>query len=287
MQFFLLTTEHLPETIIFKDEDDFRVAMNYVAVVQSVTHVVIVAFVLMSNHAHFILQCTLNEAYDFMYRFKRMIGIHYGRKYGHSSPFRRNHLDIKELPGSTEALSRAIAYVQMNPVAARVCIHPTGYRWGTGDAFFRERPARGRPIGSFSHREQTRLLHSNEMLPADWIYGDDGYILPESYVCVKFVEKVFSSPARMLYFLNSSSKAKAVREGDDCFPSFRDQIISAAIPDLCRTMFRQESISGLLPAQKAEALRQIRRRFSADPAQIARVTGVPYQEVIALMEKYF
>ena len=87
--------------------------------------------------------------------------------------------------------------------------------------------------------------------------------------------------------INSSSKAKAVREGDDCFPSFRDQVISAAIPDLCRTMFRQESISGLPPAQKAEALRQIRRRFSADPAQIARVTGVPYQEVISLMEEYF
>lgn len=53
---YLLTTEHLEEGLWFRDEEDFKTAMNYIAI-EAVRHpeVVVLAFILMSNHVHFIL----------------------------------------------------------------------------------------------------------------------------------------------------------------------------------------------------------------------------------------
>ena len=84
----------------------------------------------------------------------------------------------------------------------------------------------------------------------------------------------------MNWFLQNSSKAKRVGEA----PSFNDQLMSAAIRDLSVSLFRKPGVMQLDDAQKAELFRQIRYRFSADPAQIARVCGVPYDEVCTLLE---
>ena len=47
----LITTDHLEEELWFRDEEDFSVGMNFVAI-QTVCcpEVVVLAFILMSNH---------------------------------------------------------------------------------------------------------------------------------------------------------------------------------------------------------------------------------------------
>ena len=86
----------------------------------------------------------------------------------------------------------------------------------------------------------------------------------------------------MTYFLNNSSKAKRVKEA----PSFKDQIIGAAIQDLLVYLFRKHSITGLDDRQKSELFRQVKFRFSADPAQIARVSGESYEKVCELLDSF-
>ena len=54
---YLLTTSHLEKCLWFRDEEDYRVAMNYVAIQAACCpEVVVLAFVLMSNHVHFVLR---------------------------------------------------------------------------------------------------------------------------------------------------------------------------------------------------------------------------------------
>ena len=72
---------------------------------------------------------------------------------------------------------------------------------------------------------------------------------------------------------------------EDSMPSFRDQIVIAAIPDLCRTLFGKESIEWLGSDQIGEVLRQIRYRFSSNVDQIARVTGLSYSEAARLLDQ--
>ena len=276
----LITTDHLEEDLWFRDEEDFKVGMNFVAIqVSCCQEVVVLAFILMSNHVHFVLWGTRQEVEFFIRQFKHRYSIYYNARWGAKKFLRLNGVDIKEIPYDDEAPERAVAYVQMNCVAANICGHPSQYPYGTGDVFFNRKGSNGTRLGDLSARARERLLHTNcELLPLDWRLGPDGFILPQEYVDAKSVEARFRSPKRMNYFLASSSKARKRLESEEHLPAFRDQIILAALPDLCRSLFGKESFVELSSGEQTEFMRQIRFRFSADVNQIARVCRLSYAE---------
>ncbi len=283
INFFLISTSHLENNIWFKDDEDFKVGMNYVAISSFLSSVRIIAFILMSNHVHILVECSRDEAMEFINKFKKLYGYYFRIKYGAKELLRRNTADIQEVGRELESLERVIAYILMNCVAARICLHPTGYKWGSCNCFFNQNKQKGVWLDSLSVRSRRRILRSRADLPEKWILGEDGFILPESYVCVDFVEALYGSPARMNYFLNNSSKAKKVRESSG--PSFRDQIINAAMIDICHTLFHVNSPEQLSAEDRRELLSQLRRRFSADLNQLGRVTGISYTEAARMLDE--
>ena len=285
---FLLSSDHLEDGLWFRDEEDFKVAMNYVAI-QAALHpeVVVLAFILMSNHVHFVLHGRRTDVVDFLTQFKRRYALYYFKKYGVRELLRRNGLDVKLIPAhDEEAVERTVAYVQMNCVAANICSHPSQYPWGTGDTFFSASKPAGKRLDAYSARQRERLMRSRcDKLPGEWHLSDSGYIHPAEYVAVKGVEALFRTPKRMNFFLQNSSKArKRLESTDEHLPAFRDQIILASIPDLCRSLFLKDSFRELQTDEQAEFARQIRFRFSADANQIARVCGLSYAEAARLLE---
>ena len=283
--YWLVTTEHLKSGLWFRDDEDYRIGMNYVAIASFVYGVMVLAFVLMSNHVHFVLYCMEEEARAFINEFKADCSRHLALKYGVRDLLRRNRVVIERISAEDESFERAIAYVQMNPPAANICLHPTGYPWGTGGVFFNTRQMKGIRLGDLSRNAIRKRLRTKRSLPADWILGEDGYILPESYVPVELVESIFRTPKRMNYFLQNSSKAKHRQEfqGNE-LPSFRDQVLYAALPDLCRSLFSKNESSALDEEQRQELVRQLRRRFSADIHQIVRVTSFPMKDVARYLD---
>ena len=249
--FFLVSTDHLTDHIWFKDDEDFCVGMNYVAILATKTHVRVLAFILMSNHVHFVLEGDHVDVEFFINEFKRRYSLYYRHKHGSAELLRGNDVDIKPIELENEALERAIAYVQMNSVAANICAHPSLYPWGTGTAFFNARKILGKAPSAYSRRSRNKLLHTNEAVPDSFRINDQGYIEPASYVVVRFVAQLYRTPARFSYFLNNSSKAKARFQGA-ALPAFRDQNILAAIPDLCNTLFRKRSFQELNQDEKKE-----------------------------------
>ena len=281
-RFWLVTTEHLENHLWFKDVEDFKAAMNYVAVMACMPDVNVVAFVLMSNHVHFVLECGHEDALAFINRFKKHYSQYYRVKYGKDRLLHRNGVDVREVMIEDESFERAVAYVHMNPVAARICLNSTQYPWGTGSLFFNSNPVRGTKVADYCGRELIRIIRSKAVLPIHWLLGEEGFLLPSSYVPVQWVESVFRSPQRMNYFLINSSKARRVNEA----PSFTDQLIQSAIRDLSVSLFRKNTFAELSSPQSSELLRQLRYRFSADPAQLARVTGLSYEQVCELLDSF-
>ena len=301
-KYWLITTEHLEDRLLFKDTEDFRVGMNYVAVWVYKTGIEMLGFILMSNHLHFVVAGTWEQAKRFVNAFKTAYSRYLWDKYGVRELLRRNQVDIKEIEDADEALERAIAYVQMSCVAANICAWPVEYSWGTGGCFF-NRPAegmagaeralagdgsgipKGRPLASLKKRERYRFLHTKAELPGEWLVSGEGYIVPDSYVRTEWVEALYRTPRRMNYFLQTSSKAKVRLEAEDAMPSFRDQVILSALPDLCQSLFRKGSVAELGEEQLVELMRQLRFRFSANVNQVARVTGVTYERAAALLDR--
>ena len=281
----LVTTDHLEEDLWFRDDEDFRVGMNLVAVQAACSpDVVVLAFILMSNHVHFVLSGSRWEVESFIQQFKHRYSIYYSRRWGIREFLRLNGVDFKEIPYEDEAPERAIAYVQMNCVAANICSHPSQYLYGTGDVFFSQKKVAGPRLGELSARARARMLHTYEPLPLKWHLGPEGFIPPYEYVDVGAVETLFRKPTRMNYFLASSSKARKRLESEEHLPAFRDQIILAALPDLCRSLFGKDMFQELLQEERTELMRQIRFRFSADVNQIARVCGLSYAEAARMID---
>ena len=287
MEFYLVTTDHLEDKIWFKEQKDFKVAMNAIPIIAAMLGIRVIAFILMSNHVHFILECTQRQALEFINEFKRHFSYYTHIEYGVRKNLRRNKVDIRRVDATQESICRAIAYVQMNSVAANICSNPSDYPWGIGGSFFRVSKPKGIPLESLSARARYKLLHCKKDIPGGLLIGEDGYILPESYVVTSFVESVFRTPKSMNYYLNNSSKAKALHNAPDSTgPVFKDQTIIPVVADLCQTLYRKTSVKELEQIQQAEILRQLRFRFSSNVNQMARVTGLPYETVVKLLESF-
>ena len=282
----LVTTDHLEKELWFRDDEDFRVGMNYVAIQAACDpKTLVLAFILMSNHVHFLLKGTREEVERFIHQFKHRYSKYMRHRWGVKEFLRGNGVQIEEISSENEGRERVIAYVQMNCVAANICTHPTLYPWGTGDSFFNPKKIVGTRLGDISARARERLLHSNfEKLPMGWRINQEGFIFPQEYVGVAEVENLFRSARRMNFFLVSSSKARKRLESEEHLPAFRDQVILAALPDLYRNLFGKESFDSLVPDEQAECMRQIRFRFSADVNQIARVCGLSYAEAARIID---
>jgi len=287
LEFYLVTTDHLTESIWFRDDQDFKAGMNYIAIISLTSGILVLAFILMSNHIHLVLQCSRSEARYFIEEFKRRYSEYYGKRYGSANLLRRNNIHISQVYIENESLPKAIAYTIMNSVAANICLNASDYPWGSARAYFQITAPKGTRIRDMSIRACRKILHSREILPDNIIIGEDGYILPESFIPVKFVESIFRSPKRLIFFMMNSSKARHRLESvNNNLPCFKDQVILAAIPDICRSLFRKESIQELSAEEVSELISQVRRRFSADLNQIARVVGVRYSDVVRMLESF-
>ena len=286
MTFYFITTDHLEAGVWFRDDEDFKVGMNYIAIEAAITGVNVMAFILMSNHVHFVLECTMDEAQLFINNLKKRYSMYYGKRYGVKEFLRRNRHTVQEVDLSKESFERAVAYTVMNSVAANICLNCVQYQWGTGNVYFNPKPEKGTPISNFTCREQRRILHSTYRLPTKYLVGEDGFILPSSYVKVEFVEKVFRTPSRLNFFLQNSSKAKIRLSADENIPAFRDKTIIPSVQDLCQSLFRKTSLNELTDEQTSELLKQLRRRFNADLKQISRVTGIEYTEAAVLLSQF-
>ena len=283
MKIYFITTDHFLDRLWFKDDEDFRTAMNYIAVVSIITGVRVLAFILMSNHIHLVLYCYDSDAKLFIDTFKKLYGAYFAGKYKVGNYFRKLGVDIQIVPGEDEAPEKVIAYVQMNCVAANICSSAFFYPWGTGACFFNEAPEIGNPVSGLSRRAQIRMTRSNVKLPEYFRYGKGNYILPDSYVNIRGVEALFKSAKRYIYFLNNSSKAKKVLD-NKAMPSFSDQSILASAKDLCRSLFKEISPVNLNKKQMSDLIKELKYRFSADVKQLSRVLNLSYEEASTLLD---
>lgn len=285
LKIWLVTTDHLEEGLWFREEQDFKVGMNYVAAVTADIPVSMLAFILMSNHVHFVQMGTRENTEAFINEFKRRYSKYLQYRYGSAKLLKQNHADIRQIPFESEAAGRAVAYVLMNCVAANICSHPTQYPWGSGAVYFNATSPKGVRVDSLSRRERFRLMHSKTGLPGHWLVGEEGYILPASYIKTDFVEHIFRKPSRMEFFLRSSSKARRRLESDsEAHASFKDQTLLLALPELCQALYGKSSFRELSEEQKTEVLRQLRFRFSSNVHQLARIVGLSYDAAARLLD---
>ena len=208
--FFHLCSEGTKSDVLFHDRDDFIEGMNIIAMSAAKLPVRILAFCIMDNHFHFILEAEPEVVSKFAFKISHL----FNTKQYH----RKNQIPLEPIKwqyfhiDSLKYLLNSIAYVLSNPERASYREWLIDYPWSTAslyyrDAMFIEDLQRNcRQIKDIPVIEMRKILHSKERIPEDWWLTKWGHIWPGSYLDWKYVEELFDNRKRFAFFLNSKQE---------------------------------------------------------------------------------
>jgi REP element-mobilizing transposase RayT len=115
---------------IFRDHADYDRYLETAAAVAKVTGAQLLAYVLMPNHAHFLIEVDRPGLSSFF----RRLGVRYAA-YFNARHERVGHVfqdRFKSLPVETDSyFITAVTYIHMNPVKAGLSTSPTDYPWSS------------------------------------------------------------------------------------------------------------------------------------------------------------
>lgn len=284
MKFFHVYTRGLEDDVIFRDRADYVAGMNYVPVAIHLSEVYALAFVLMSNHFHFVLCSTKESAEKFIDMYKRLVSRYVSNKYGVRKILRAVETVCREITSGEEELKRLIAYALNNPVKAGVNCLPQNYEWGSGQCYFTnyEPDSMATPLHEMSVRARCRTLRSQVDLPKDIEVNARGYIDPRSYVQVAYVERLFHSPKSMAFFLSQANRADSKDEGP---VAFSDSLVLASLNEILEKRYESLRLTELSKEIRGRIMKDLRRQFNCSAKQLARVMGIPLHEVVNQLEK--
>ena len=282
-RYFHVFTKGLEDDIIFKERADFIAGMNYVPVAMSGLCIDLLAFVLMSNHFHFIIYADKHECERFIDNYKRLVSRYVRNKYGTSKILRAVKTSCCVIEPADEGLKRLIAYVLNNPVKAGINCMPQNYEWGSGRCYFTnyEDKSFQRRLSEFGVRQQIAILRSEVKLNQDYIITDSGYIDPQSYIDFKSVERIFVRARSMEYFLSVSNKTSGDKDGP---VSFSDSLVLSGLGEILEKKYGVENVSDLSIEVRCKVVLEIRKQFNSTPKQLARVLKCSLNEIMSTLE---
>ena len=280
---------------LFESEEDFKAAMNRLALLAMRSHVVILAFCIMDNHVHFILYGLKEDCEAFTKEFLNLTAHYNSRKRGDrkgasSIPVSHQRIDDEDY------LLNAICYDLRNPPVNGLRYTYYDYPWSSGPLYFRSaaswaaptwinclkdcppevlsflKIARAEDLGT---RELRTMLGSDQKIPGDCLLYD-GMILPSSYIPVGTVESLFRSHRAFNYFIGRS-REKDMEEVMGTWSSLglQDTEMRQHRDEEMRALYGTDKIKSLSISQRIETGRILRRKYMTSVKQIARVVCIP------------
>lgn len=308
MEYYHAFTRGLEKDLLFYGDADFLYGMNIIPRYLKLSGIRLLAFCLMDNHVHFVLEGCRAGCNQFIINYKRTV-------FSFLKKCRERDIPETTVPGivgieSTDSLLTVIAYVLRNPVAAGIDYLPQDYKWSSAPTYFRKRrnisgeaandacgTARGimgsvagscmhaaagncmprtsdsrmpRKIEELPRRERKRYFIDSPEYPGHWTVDGNGMIYPENYTEVAKVEGLFRSVKRYLYYLSSAREAEVnLTMGHEIRLS--DTELRREASGICLERFGTASVGLLTIAQKLQVCKLLRSRFGASYKQLGRV----------------
>lgn len=137
MEYYHAFTRGLERDLLFYGDADFLYGMNIIPRYLKLSGIRLLAFCLMDNHVHFVLEGCRAGCNQFIINYKRTL-LSFLKK------CRERVIPETTVPGTvgiegTDRLLTVIAYVLRNPVAAGINYLPQDYKWSSASTCFRKR----------------------------------------------------------------------------------------------------------------------------------------------------
>lgn len=276
--------------VMFHNDNEFRDGMNRILPVSRNYEVTILAFVLMDTHIHFILYGDFDSCNRFIHEYIRRTSLYLSRIYNSRNAMKDIEISNQRI-GDERYLKTAITYVLKNPLSAGLPYNPWDYPWSSGALYFRNPHYWTTPL--WRSGIETTVLKVNEIRSltkskekiGTGIRVIDGLIIPDQYVAVAVVEKLFRSHKAFNYFLaiakdvEIESRGGAISNLTIPLSEMRDNRRA-----LTMEMFGVSELRLLSMGQRVRLAKRMRKQYNCSPKQIAKLCGLVYDEVIDLLK---
>ena len=261
-----ICTRGLENEVIFKSDEDFIYGMNGVAVFALIYDLKILAFCLMDNHVHFVVQGSRDACIKFIRYYKRRLSVLADMTVADEC--------LKKIDDE-EYLKRVIAYVLRNPMSAGLDAFPVTYRWGSGVLYFngmyhsQEKVS----VADVGRKELRKILGTRVVLPDNYRLTRDMCVDPACYVDYRAVEELYRSPARMMFYMSRNEDMEMeLASGILDRHRYGDKELRGVVMQMCRDMFRSDSPESLCVEDRYRLADALRRKYGLSVSQLARIT---------------
>ncbi len=274
------------------EENDFKAALNRIAVCAHLSGVRVLAASIEDSHPHVLLRGTQDQADNFKQRYKDLSIRFITRHRGSSDGVALN----PELCGIDDEsyLMNAAIYVIIQATKDGKPVLPYDYLYGTGALYFRKPGSilpwdhdyhgalhRRRELGSFSLQDQWRICNTKVPMPSQWIVVN-GIIHPESYIDISGYESIFRTHNCFRAFLASSkSRDEIVRRTMASVRGITMEDLEARriCQDRCMALFGKRTTMHLSTGQRLSIAQDLRSSYRLSFRQLAALTRIPESEI--------
>lgn len=281
--FFHLCTKALESDVFFHGDSERTLAVNYLAIAIMESGCRLLAFSIMSNHFHFVLEATDEQVAAFWQLFKQLLGTYFAR---HGRPGLLEGVEATPYPISNlKQLRNTIAYVIRNGFAARQDVHVFADPWSSGFLYFnpmlRKEGVSASTLKGQNLRDFTRSrkiggldgrIFIHEGQAQFWSFVD--YPRAEQFFdhCRQFVNTVLRNVEGMVEVSMSIGES----------PSLSDDELLPFTFKLCKERLGADYPSKLDTASRKQLALWLKQDYRAGNKQIARLTRLPLSDVDAM-----
>lgn len=192
-----------PDEVLFRDEEDIRVAVNCYALALFHTGSDSLSDSFMSNHIHAMI--FTNDIRKFGCSMKSRYSIYFQNKYHTNSICKRTSVFYSVIEGLRHRIA-AISYVNRNGLHHGQSSTAFGYPYSSVNLFFKKELGKADTNCSLLPRKDIAIhLPRHSSFPENYMMDKTGMITRESFTQIQQVELMYGSARAFLYYMNRLS----------------------------------------------------------------------------------
>lgn len=278
-----LYTKPLETDTFYADDAERKTVMNYLAISVKEQNCVLLAFALMSNHFHFILEGESSTLLKFFDRLKSLM-----------KNFYRHHGRTIDLSGMVPGFTRIdnirqfqneLAYVIRNPFVVQQDVNVLADPWSSGYLYFNPLLEKtGIPGNELTVRELRQITQSRQFRDLDaQLYFRNGLAQAWSFTDYQKVMSFYDNARQFVHSVlkNVESQVElSVQYGE--MPQLTDTELYPLVYRLCREVLKTDKPASLDERGRKKLAVLLKNKYYASNGQIARVAKIPLSEVNAI-----
>ncbi|MDD3549863.1 MAG: hypothetical protein PHW88_05335 [Bacteroidales bacterium] len=257
---------------IFHRQKDILHAIDLLGVFSHYHQVKVVAYQILSNHYHVILEC-LNPR-NFIWGYRISYSRYYNSEYNSFGAVGRFKYSCGEIH-DYDKLEKKLIYVFRNSTKHGVKQHPYSDPYNSAQYYFFKERNLSEPKGLKPAGCACELEHSTLFIPEHYLLDSKGHIYPRSFLKYDTVENVFKTYSNFIQKISNPTQQE-IEENNGIVPKPKNvKTNDLALSEIILETIYPRSIISLTDTEKVLLCLKLKDNYPVSIRQFSRVLSIP------------